>query len=165
MKGCGMRAGRIVRGFGRLLAQGASAVAWLFIVGSVFAVLSAMWPFLPQAGDKWVFHTKAYGVDHYSYGLVYRGVGGLLLGFAEVVAVVVASALSRSRVEILRRVSLLGLLAWNGLFLADAAVMYRADRLHMWLYVGAGLGFLGLCTLARTIRCWNRGAGAADLRH
>lgn len=131
--------------------QVVSAVAWLFALGSLAPVY---WSLRGDGGAYYIMHV-GYGEWAFkSFALACEGPTGKWLAGGQFVAVAGAALLSALPFRWPRRIGLLVLCAWCGLWLYNA--VYRSLLAPVWpafVIAAAALLFFA-CTLARAVREW-----------
>lgn len=135
-------------------------VAWLFVAGSLAPLLDGLgWPPFRTVSDQdatYIMRATAYGKEYTSWGLTYIGQRGHTLRLAEVLAVAAAAGLSLLRHDGARRVGLLALAVWAGLWLGNAMRMaYVAPFWVFYLVLALCLLFFA-ATAGRAALCWTR---------
>ena len=133
----------------------ASAGAWLFIAGSLFGLAGAVFTLIKGADNEFVVFSTMQGDTRYtSWLLTFRQREGLALALTEVLVVSAAAWGSLSRSASVRRSSLLVLLAWCALWLANALRMVLIIPIGLFWSLLAAIAVLFMCTLARTFSLW-----------
>ena len=145
----------------RALRWAVTILAWIFIVGSVAPLIYDLgWP--PLVGrpeDTYVFRAVVDGKAYASWGLTFVGQSGHLLRLAEIAAVLIAAGLSILPKDGPRRVGLLALVAWAGLWLVNAIRMAIIAPILILMLVASFMIVFFVATAARAKLAWNRNRG------
>lgn len=131
-----------------IVARSAGVVVWAFVLWSVYLVTRyGIATFFDPTTTCRIMAVSTGERMHSAIGLTYHGVGGAVLVAVEVIGVLAAMVLTRSRVTPVRRGALLVVLAWAALWLANA----------LWLGEIAGwrhpvrITFVAVATLAAAV--------------
>ncbi len=134
--------------------RSAAIGAWVFAVGSLvpLVIFIAMgWP----ADHVTMASTTVDERTYNAFGLTYAGSIGTLWLWSQVVIVSSAIVCSVLPADRLRRIGLVILVVWSGLWLGNAIWLPMLDRAWILaLILGALLSTLFLCTLVRAARGW-----------
>ena len=136
-------------------------LAWLFIAGSSWALVWDLgWPTLWMRADPeatYVFRAVVDGKSYTSWGLTYVGESGHWLRLAEFAGVVIAAGLSVLRQVQLRRLGLIALVAWAGLWLGNSVWMAVVAPIHVFFLAAGFMVVFFAATVARARLSWTRG--------
>ncbi len=140
-----------------------SLLAFLFIFGSLYPLVYGLgWPIWREAATPeptYVFLATVDGRKYTSYGLSFEGRAGHWLRLGEVAVVLAAAALSLQRQDGLRRLGLLALTAWAGLWLANAARMAVVAPIWVFFIATGLMAIFFAANVGRAALCWRRRAG------
>lgn len=116
-------------------------LAWAFIICSLWPLVGDLrWPPQFPAGDQentYILRAVVGGREYTSWGLTYVGQTGHRLRLAEIAGVALAAVLSALPQNGLRRLGLLALVAWAGMWMGNAVRM--AFIAPVWIFVAPAM--------------------------
>ncbi len=135
-----------------IVSRSAAVGAWIFAVGSLVPLLV----FIAWPADHATFaSTTVAERTYHALGLTYAGSIGRLWLWSQAIIVSWAIVCSLLPPDRLRRIGLVILVVWSGLWLGNAIWLPMLDGAWiLTLILGALLGTLFLCTLIRAARGW-----------
>jgi hypothetical protein len=130
-------------------------------VGSLSPLVGGLgWPpLIGQPEDNYVFRVVADGESYTSWGLTYVGQAGHVLRLAELAGVLIATVLSVLPQSGPRRVGLVALVAWAGLWLGNALWMVIIAPIQILVLVALFMLVFFVATAARARLAWTRDHG------
>jgi hypothetical protein len=142
---------------------GKSAVniaAWVFLAASISPLLMDLgWPphrMSANQDNTYVLRAVVNGKEYTSWGLTYVGQTGHLLRLVEFAAVLIAAVLSLLPHDGPRRVGLVALVAWAGLWFGNALRMAIVAPIHVFYLAAAFTLLFFAVTALRASRSWTR---------
>ncbi len=136
-------------------------LAWVFLLGSLSPlVMDLGWPphrMSAHQENTYVLRAVVDGKSYTSWGLTYEGEAGHRLRLAEIAGVLVALVLSVLPQDGPRRVGLVALAAWAGLWLGNAVRMSIIAPIHVFFLAALVMLVFFAATVARAKLGWRQG--------
>ncbi len=136
-------------------------VAWVWLVGSLLPLATDLgWPphrMSAQQENTYVLRAVVDGKSYTSWGLTYVGQAGHRLRLAEIAGVLIAMVLSLLPRDGPRRLGLVALVAWAGLWLGNALRMAMIAPIPVFLLAAVFTLVFFVATVARARLVWTQG--------
>lgn len=136
----------------RIFSSIAIVCAWFFVIATLLTIILIVVTDFNQPDTVDRIMATGDGVNIKSaWGLTYPGRAGQLMAVLQVILVIAALWTSTSRFSSIRRIGLVALVIWAGLWTMNAFYVFPDGRFGL---VPATIFFF-ICTLARTFTRWS----------